>query len=133
MKEEKKKVVAVPVKKATEKELEKAVEKVESIKAIVKEESVKETEKKPSEKASAKKTPSKKVQSKKAELKENFHLEFAGKSYSKDDLIKSVKDIWKYDYRKKAGDLNSIDLYVKPEEGKAYYVINGEVHGDFIV
>lgn len=128
MKEEKKKVVAIPATKAIEKEPEKAVEKVEPIKTVTKEETMKSAEKKPAKKVSAKKTPVKKN-----EINEKFHLEFAGKSYLREDLIKSVKDIWKYDYKKKAADLCSIDLYVKPEEGRAYYVINGEVHGDFIV
>lgn len=128
MKEEKKKVVAIPAAKAIEKEPEKAVEKVEPIKTVTKEEIMKSADKKPAKKVSAKKTPVKK-----SEIKEKFHLEFAGKSYLREDLIKSVKDIWKYDYKKKVADLSSIDLYVKPEEGKAYYVINDEVHGDFIV
>ncbi len=142
MKEEKGKVVAAPVMKEAGKEAEnpviakepeKTVEKAESVKTTSKEEKVKQAEKKPSEKSSSKKAPVKKVQTRKTEIKENLHLEFAGKSYSKEDLVKSVKDIWKFDYKKKAMDINSIDLYVKPEEGKAYYVINGEVLGDFIV
>ena len=32
---------------------------------------------------------------------------------------------------KKAADLKSVDLYVKPEENKVYYVMNGDVTGDF--
>lgn len=123
MKEEKEKVVATPVMKAAEKESEKpvvtkepekSVEKAESIKAMSKEEKIKQAEKKLSEKSSSKKASAKKTQAKKAEIKENLHLEFAGKSYSKEELIKSVKDIWKYDYKKKAMDLNSIDLYDQP-------------------
>lgn len=142
MKEEKGKVVAAPVVKAADKEPEKpivtkepekTVEKAEPITAMSKEEKVKPSEKKLTEKSSSKKASAKKTQAKKTPIKENIHLEFAGKSYSKEDLIKSVKDIWKYDHKKKAIELNSIDLYVKPEEGRAYYVINGEVLGDFIV
>lgn len=128
MKEEKKKVVAIPVAEEIEQESEKAVEKAEPIKTVAKEETMKSAVKKPAKKVSSKKTPVKKT-----EIKEKFHLEFAGKSYLREDLIKSVKDIWKYDYKKKVADLSTIDLYVKPEEGKAYYVINGEVQGDFIV
>lgn len=108
--------------------------KEESEKEVITKDSNKiTTEKKQSEKPSDKKSLIKKTQVKKAEIKEDIHIEFSGKSYSKEDLIKSVKDIWKYDYKKKAMDINSINLYVKPEEGKAYYVINGEVLGDFIV
>lgn len=121
MKEEKKNVIADPIVQSTEKETEKSV--------AAKELSGKAS----SKKTPAKKVPAKKAQVKKTEIKESVHLEFAGKSYSKEELIKSVKDIWKYDYKKKAADLSSIDLYVKPEEGKAYYVINGDVLGDFVV
>ena len=28
---------------------------------------------------------------------------------------------------KKAGDLKDVKIYIKPEENKAYYVINGDV------
>lgn len=89
--------------------------------------------KKTAEKPAAKKAPAKKAPAKKVEIKENLHIEFSGKSYSEQELMKSVKDIWKYDYKKKAADLKAVELYVKPEEGKAYYVINDEVMGDFII
>lgn len=42
-----------------------------------------------------------------------------------------AKDVWQYDLGKKAADLKSVDLYVKPEENKVYYVMNGDVTGDF--
>lgn len=155
MKDTKKKVVVTPVTKtsvgkvapAAAKETAKPV--ITPVAAPKKEETVKvtpvkvEPEKKEapvakevktvaaSKKAPAKKAAPKKAPVKKTELKESLHIEFAGKSYAQEDLIKSVKDIWKYDYKKKVGDLKSIELYVKPEEGKAYYVINADVLGDF--
>ena len=50
-------------------------------------------------------------------------------------LVKIAKDVWKYDLGKKVSDIKSIDLYVKPFENKAYYVINagtkGQEDGDF--
>lgn len=76
-------------------------------------------------------TKTKKPAAKKTEVKASINLQFAGKSYNTEDLIKSVKDIWKYDLKKKAGDFKTVDLYVKPEENAVYYVVNGEVTGSF--
>lgn len=82
-------------------------------------------------KKEAAKTATKKATTKKAELKSELFIQFEGKSYSQDDLMKIVKDVWKYDLKKKAGDLASVELYVKPEESKVYYVINKEIAGSF--
>ena len=60
-----------------------------------------------------------------------MHLQFDGKSYTNDDLIKIAKDVWKYDLGNKPADFKTVDLYVKPEESRAYYVINGEITGSF--
>jgi len=79
----------------------------------------------------AKKAPAKKAPAKKAETKAVVHLQFDGKSYTNDDLIKIAKDVWKYDLGNKPADFKTVDLYVKPEESRAYYVINGEITGSF--
>lgn len=78
----------------------------------------------------AKKT-AKAADTKKTAVKESLHLEFAGKSYTTEDLIKIAKDVWKYDLKKKVSDFKSVELYVKPEESVVYYVINGDVAGNF--
>lgn len=94
----------------------------------VKDEIKKEVEKK---EAPVKKTPAKKAPVKKAETKAVVHLQFDGKSYTNDDLIKIAKDVWKYDLGNKPADFKTVDLYVKPEESRTYYVINGEITGSF--
>ena len=48
-----------------------------------------------------------------------------------EDLVKIAKDVWKYDLNQKEEDFKSVELYVKPEESVVYYVINGEVQGNF--
>ena len=70
---------------------------------------------------------------KKAELKSAVYVQFAGKSYAQEDLIKIAKDVWKYDLKQKAGDLTSVELYVKPEESMVYYVMNKEFTGSFYI
>lgn len=98
---------------------------------------VKKTGRKPAaaKKETAKSTTTKKttktVAAKKTAVKESLHLEFAGKSYTTEELVKIAKDVWKYDLKKKVGDFKSVELYVKPEESVVYYVINGDVAGNF--
>lgn len=70
---------------------------------------------------------------KKAELKVSMNVQFGGKSYTTEDLVKIAKDVWKYDLKQKAGDFKSVELYVKPEDGMAYFVINGKEAGSFYI
>ena len=64
--------------------------------------------------------------------KQNVVLQYGSKSVSYDELVVRMKEKWTRDYGKKVSELKSIELYVKPEEDKVYYVINdGEETGDF--
>lgn len=89
----------------------------------------------PAKKAPAKKAPAKsaekKAPAKKEAVKEAVTLQFAGKSYSTEDLVKIAKDVWKYDLKQKVSDFKSVELFVKPEESVCYYIINGDVTGNF--
>lgn len=54
----------------------------------------------------------------------NFVIQSAAdQSVTYDAVIEKVKAAFD-------GEVTSIDIYVKAEEGKAYYVINGDVTGD---
>lgn len=75
--------------------------------------------------------PKKAATAKKTAVKETVHVQFADKSYTAEDLVKIAKDVWKYDLNQKVSDFKSVELYVKPEESVVYYVINGEVQGNF--
>ena len=87
-------------------------------------------EKKPvAKKAAAKKPATKKAA--KAEVK--MAIQFADKNYTAEDLTKIANDVWVYDYGKDAAELKDVQLYVKPEEGKVYYVFNNEIAGDFVI
>ena len=78
------------------------------------------------------KAPAKKAAAKK-EMKVEIAVQFAGKSYTQDELVKIAKDVWKYDLKQKAADLVSVELYVKPEESMVYYVFNGTECGSFAI
>ena len=100
--------------KAAEKTTKAVAEKAEEVK-----EAVKETAKAPAKRTTTRKTA----------VKEMVYLQYLGKEINKDDLVKQVKDIWTKELKNKAGDLKSVTLYLKPEENKAYYVVNGDVTG----
>jgi hypothetical protein len=109
-------------KEAAKKEEPKTAAKKETVKKEApKKEAVKEVVKKEAAPKTAKKAPAKN-----AELKSELHIQFGGKSYSEEDLLNIAKDVWKYDLNKKPEELASVELYVKTEENKVYYVMNEE-------
>ena len=55
-------------------------------------------------------------------------VEYYGKQVDEKDIIANVKKAWTKSGRK-VGDIKTIDLYIKPEEGAVYYVINGSDTG----
>ena len=110
---------------APEAEVKKAVAAaVETPKAEVKKEAPK---------AATKKAPGKRTTVKKADQKVAMHVQFSGKSYSQEELVKMAQDVWKYDLKQKVRELASIELYVKPEENVVYYVMNEAFTGSFII
>lgn len=116
-KKEEKKVVkkaekkAVPAVKAEEKKAVPAV-KAEEKKAVP---AAKAEKKAPAAKAE-KKAPAAKA----AEVV----LQWNGNDYTYDRLLQSAKDVWQYDQGKNVADFKKAVIYVKPEEGKAYVVVN---------
>ena len=84
----------------------------------------------PAKKTAAKKAPAKKAPAKKAELKTEMYLQFYGKEYSDKEILQKVKEIWTKVLKKKVGDMKDVKIYLKPEESKAYYVINGDTTGE---
>ncbi len=83
------------------------------------------------EEAPAKKAPAKKAAKK--EVKAEISVQYAGKSYSNEDLMQIAKDVWRFDLKQKVTDLVSVELYVKPEENMVYYVFNGTESGSFAI
>ncbi len=124
-----KKMAAAPVSnstvevKAAETKTVKAAE-TKTVKAEAKAEAPKAEAKKAEEpkKETAKKAPAKRTTAK--DIKTSVVVQFAGKEVTEKDLIAAVKKA----YTKKGnkvGDIKTIEIYVKPEESAAYYVVNG--------
>ena len=82
-------------------------------------------------KETAKKAPAKKAAAKASKATAEIKLQFADKEYTQEDLVKIANDVWVYDYDKKASELKKIQLFVKPEESKVYYVFNDDITGAF--
>ena len=66
-----------------------------------------------------------------ATIKTKIELQYAEKNISYDDIVKNAKEFWTLELGNKAEDLKSLDLYVKPEENRVYYVANGKETGSF--
>lgn len=110
---------AVPAKEAPEKKAEeKPAVKTET--APKKEAASKET--------TAKKETAKKAATKKKEITTTVRIQYLGKDVAVKDKIKEIRAIWQ-----KAGnrvrDIKDIELYVKPEDNKIYFVVNGDFDG----
>lgn len=75
-------------------------------------------------KTAPKKTPARKTAAKK-EIKVKAFVQYMGKEVEEKDMVAAVKKAWTKASGKKVADIKSIDLYIKPEEGAVYYVVNG--------
>lgn len=60
----------------------------------------------------------------KKEPKVSFILQFGDKNISYDSIVNNVMNAWTSDAGKRK-ELKSIEIYAKPEDGRAYYVANG--------
>ena len=132
-----KKTIVKPETKVETAAVKTTAPKTEEKKAEIKKDEVvaapTKVEEKAQKAAPEKKAPVKKATAKKAEVKSSLYIQFAGKSYAQEDFMKMAKDVWKYDLKQKASALESVDLYVKPEENMVYYVMNKEFTGSFYI
>ena len=118
----------VPAKKEEKKVVKKAEKKaVPAVKAEEKKAvpAVKAEKKAPAAKAE-KKAPAAKAEKKApaAKAAAEVVLQWNGNDYTYDRLLQSAKDVWQYDQGKNVADFKKAVIYVKPEEGKAYVVVN---------
>lgn len=129
MKKKDTKVVA-EVKEAVEEVKKTVVKKAPTVKA--------EAEKAAAEvkKTVAKNAPAVKAEAKKAaaEVKKaaatrkpsvKFVLQYAGKEVACKDMMEQAKALWQ------GGAMKDVVFYVKPEEDRVYFVVNGEPAGSF--
>ncbi len=56
-------------------------------------------------------------------------VQYGEKEVTYTDLVTRVKDMWKAEGKRETS-LKTLNIYVKPEESKAYYVINEKITGE---
>lgn len=59
----------------------------------------------------------------------HIYLQYMGKEFSTADIMKQIRHIWTKELGRSAEELRSVNVYLKPEEFAAYYVINDEING----
>ena len=131
-------VASDPVKTEAPVKAEKPAEKTVDKKVEAKAEAAAKTEKpakaEPAKKTAAKKEPAKKtaakktVKAEKSAVTQNIYVQFAGNEFLTSDLVAKVTENW-VALGHRASSIKSLDLYVKPEDMAAYYVINGKESG----
>lgn len=60
-----------------------------------------------------------------AKVTTKIELQYGDKQITEDQLVTMAKKAYG------GKDIKSLNIYVKPEEGKAYYVVNGDANGSF--
>ncbi len=112
----------------------KVAEEVKEIKVSAAEEKVaveKEpvvTEKKKASKKPVEKKASARTETKKVEKKDEVFVQFAGEEYVVEEVMEKAKAAYVAEGHR-ASAIKSVRLYIKPEERKAYYVINDKAAG----
>lgn len=69
------------------------------------------------------------LQEEEKEMKQmNFYVQWNGKEYCQADITEKIKEQWKAEGNTEES-LETLSIYLKPEEERAYYVANGSVQG----
>lgn len=63
-------------------------------------------------------------------MKTNSIIQYLGKEINTVELEKRIKKLWT-EQGKLIKNIKNLDLYIKTEENKCYYVVNDEVKGCF--
>ncbi len=61
-------------------------------------------------------------------MKTSFQIQFSGREVAEKDMIAKVKEIWVASGNK-IKDIQTLNIYCKPEEFTYYYVINDSFSG----
>lgn len=106
-----------------------ATEEMDAVKEEVAAEVVAKEKKKPGRKPGSKnKSTLAKEAAKKPEKKEEVFVQFAGEEYVVEEVMEKARAAYVAEGHRASG-IKSLRLYIKPEERKAYYVINEKAAG----
>ena len=112
-----------PAKKTTTKKAASTAKKTTATKTAAKKTTAKKT---------AAKTTAKKTTTRKAATKPNVMIEiqYSYKHISNDELVQKSLDNYQYDLKGDPTKVKKLSIYVKPQEDKAYYVVDDKISGD---
>lgn len=65
-------------------------------------------------------------------MKTDLYIELNGQQTDYRQLMDTAKEIWKSEGNK-VKDIQTMELYFKPDESSCYYIMNGECKGHFEV
>lgn len=106
----------------------KAEERVAEVKVADTKATEKKSDAKEGKKVAEKKTTAKQATAKKAELKPEVFVQFNGNEALVENVIEKAKQQYVAEGHR-VSTIKSLQVYVKPEEYAAYYVINEKTHG----
>lgn len=75
----------------------------------------------------------KRTTKKAATVNPTYILQFSGKEFNTADIYENVKNSWIEQSQGKAEDIKSVEIYLKPEEHRVYYVVNGESNENYFL
>ena len=117
-------------KETVKKEAAKPAAKKETVKKeAAKPAAKKETVKKEAAKPAAKKETAKKPAAKKPAMKVNMHVQFSDKDYEAEAIYEIAINNYVEAGNKKSS-IKNLEAYVKAEDNKVYYVVNGDYRGE---
>ena len=94
------------------------------------EKTVKAEPAKAEKKAPAKKAPAKKA-AKPVETVQEVYFEYSGGQVLAEDIVGRIKEAYKSEGHR-ISSIKTLQVYIKPDERKAYYVINDKAEGKFV-
>ena len=65
----------------------------------------------------------------KKESAAEIYIQYLGKELSTKNVLENIKNLWTGEMGRKEKDFKDVKVYIKPEETKAYFVINGNETG----
>ena len=83
------------------------------------------SKKEPVKRATRKRTATTKKTAVKTVTK-RVNIQFGGKDLKIEEIEAAVKKAWMDETGKKETEIEKLEIYIKPEESAAYYVVNGE-------
>jgi hypothetical protein len=60
-------------------------------------------------------------------------IQFGSSDYDEAAIVKKAEAIWTKELKNKADELKNLEVYIKPEDKKAYYVFNKKISGEFAI